>query len=218
MTAMQNIRRKHRLLAYGATHKLDPPKDFNAAAPKFGSAARAYTKKVQKSLGMKQTGLWSLTLTRKLTKAGVPTLLPVSHKWQWRYVLGKRIGKPPGIVWHHAAGMNMTVEMVHRIHLDNGWSGIGYHCYTTKRGVIHRGRPEWAIGAHAKGFNEWLGICAEGNYEIEKTMPVEQLIALKYVHAYLNHKYGSLRDRRHKDLMPTACPGQYYPYREIVAD
>lgn len=216
MTATQNIRRKHRLLACGAKKKIDPPAGFGPASPKFGAAAKEYTKRVQKSLGMKPTGRWSLTLTRKLTKAGVPTLVPVSHKWQWRYALGRRSGKPPGIVWHHAAAINLTVDMVNRIHLDNGWSGIGYHYYVTKRGIIHKGRPEWAIGAHAKGFNEWLGVCAEGNYEIEKTMPSDQLIALKYVHAYLNHKYGSLRDRRHKDLMPTACPGQHYPYRGVM--
>lgn len=215
MTAAQNIRRKHRLLAYGAQKKIDPPKGFDPASPKFGSADRTYTKKAQKSLGMRQTGLWSLTLTRKLTKAGVPTLVPVPHKWDWRYRLGKRIGKPLGIVWHHAAG-NPTVAGVHASHLANGWSGIGYQFYVDKHGRIDQGRPEWAIGAHARGYNEWLGVCAQGNYEVEKKMPSDQLIALKYLHAYLQHKYGTIRDRRHKDLMATACPGRYYPYREIV--
>lgn len=210
--SLTNIKRKHRLLAYGAEHKIDPPKGFNPASGGFGAPAKEYTKRIQKSLGMKPTGRWSLALSRKL-----PLKLDfIKHEWKWKHPLGKRIGKPPGVVWHHAAAKSVTVQTVNQWHLNNGWSGIGYQFFVTKKGEIHRGRPEWAIGAHAKGFNEWLGVCAEGNYEVEKTMPVRQLVALKYVHAYFHNKYGNIRDRRHSDLMPTACPGRYYKYDDVT--
>jgi len=112
----------------------------------------------------------------------------------------------------------MTVEMVDRAHKNNGWAGIGYHYFVDKRGRIHRGRPEWAIGAHCLGHNEWLGVCAEGNYETEKRMPVEQLVALRYLHAWLHHRYSGIPDRRHKDMPgnATACPGRYYPFSDVT--
>lgn len=119
------------------------------------------------------------------------------------------------VILHHAA-MNGSVEAVHNVHKAKGWSGIGYHFYVRKDGKIYRGRPEWAIGAHASGSNyNSIGICAEGNFETDK-MPEAQKNALKWLVAYIKDKYKINTVQRHRDVGSTACPGRNYPFDEIV--
>lgn len=119
------------------------------------------------------------------------------------------------VILHHAA-MNGSVEAVHNVHKAKGWSGIGYHFYVRKDGKIYRGRPEWAIGAHASGSNyNSIGICAEGNFETDK-MPDAQKNALKWLVNYIEQKYGITTVQRHRDVGSTACPGRNYPFDEIV--
>ena len=119
------------------------------------------------------------------------------------------------VILHHAA-MNGSVEAVHNVHKAKGWSGIGYHFYVRKDGKIYRGRPEWAIGAHASGSNyNSIGICAEGNFETDK-MSDAQKNALKWLVAYIKDKYKINTVQRHRDVGSTACPGRNYPFDEIV--
>ena len=75
------------------------------------------------------------------------------------------------IILHHAEASRASVEDVNSWHIERGWAGIGYHYYVRKDGTIWRGRPEWAVGAHAVGHNDKsIGICCEGAYMTE-TMP-----------------------------------------------
>ena len=39
------------------------------------------------------------------------------------------------IILHHAEASNCTVQDIHRWHLNNGWSGIGYHFFVRKDGL-----------------------------------------------------------------------------------
>lgn len=119
------------------------------------------------------------------------------------------------IILHHAA-MNGSVEAVHNVHRAKGWSGIGYHFYVRKDGKIYRGRPEYAIGAHASGSNyNSIGICAEGNFENE-TMSDAQKNSIKELVAYLKNKYKITTVVRHRDVGSTACPGKNYPFYYIT--
>lgn len=119
------------------------------------------------------------------------------------------------IILHHAA-MNGSVEDIHRVHKNKGWAGIGYHFYVRKDGSVYRGRPEWAIGAHASGSNyNSLGICAEGNFENESMSDAQKNAIIELVN-YLKSKYGILVVQRHRDVGSTACPGKNYPYYAIV--
>ena len=119
------------------------------------------------------------------------------------------------IILHHAA-MNGSVEAVHNVHKAKGWSGIGYHFYVRKDGKIYRGRPEYAIGAHASGSNyNSLGICAEGNFENETMSDAQKNSIIELVN-YLKSKYGISVVQRHRDVGSTACPGKNYPYSAIV--
>lgn len=69
------------------------------------------------------------------------------------------------IILHHAAAKSCTAADVHNWHLNRGWAGIGYHFFVGKDGSVTRGRPLWAVGAHAESCN-WrsVGICFEGDY------------------------------------------------------
>lgn len=115
------------------------------------------------------------------------------------------------IVIHHTASTaKETVEQIHNFHINNnGWAGIGYHFYIRKDGTIYRGRPEKYVGAHCENYNSVsLGICLEGNFEIEK--PTEkQIQSVTDLVKCLRKKYGNFKLVGHKDLNATACPGQY---------
>ena len=59
---------------------------------------------------------------------------------------------------------NVNAEFIHKMHLDNGWDGIGYHKVILRSGIIENGRPEFWIGAHVKGLNKSsLGVCLIGS-------------------------------------------------------
>lgn len=122
------------------------------------------------------------------------------------------------IVIHHTASTaKETVEQIHNFHKNNnGWAGIGYHFYIRKDGTIYRGRPEKYIGAHCENYNSVsLGICLEGNFEIEK--PTEkQIQSVTDLVKYLRKKYGNFKLVGHKDLNATACPGQYL-YSQLLS-
>ncbi|MDC1209565.1 N-acetylmuramoyl-L-alanine amidase [Pseudomonadota bacterium] len=52
---------------------------------------------------------------------------------------------------------------IHKMHLNFGWDGIGYHKIISRSGAVENGRPEYWIGAHVKGKNEVsLGVCLIG--------------------------------------------------------
>ena len=120
------------------------------------------------------------------------------------------------IILHHAAAENCSPEDIHRWHLNNGWSGAGYHFLVRKDGKIYRLRPEDTVGSHAYGSNsDSIGICAEGNYDYE-TMPEAQKNSLIWLVNYLKNKYGISTVVGHRDVNNTSCPGNNYPFNEIV--
>ena len=120
------------------------------------------------------------------------------------------------IVLHHRAGYG-DVLSIHNQHKNaNGWNGIGYNFYVTKKGEVYSGRPENAVGAHTTNYNSVsVGICFEGNYDNE-LMPDAQFKAGKELMAYLKGKYPSAQFKRHRDLNATACPGKNFPFEEIT--
>lgn len=120
------------------------------------------------------------------------------------------------IILHHAAATSCTVEQVHQWHLNNGWSGIGYHFFVRKDGSIYRGRPENKVGSHAVNHNyNSIGICAEGNFQVE-LMSDAQKNALKELVSYIKGKYNISKVQKHLDVNTTACPGKNYPFEEIA--
>lgn len=119
------------------------------------------------------------------------------------------------IVIHHTGNPtddDLSAEEIHASHLAQGWVGIGYHFVIRKSGAIELGRPMDTVGAHAYGDN-WhtIGIHLCGNFEIAEPTP-EQIESCAVLVAWLAEHYGINIDVEtvvgHRDLMPTACPGQ----------
>ena len=122
---------------------------------------------------------------------------------------------PNKIVLHNADASVCTIYDIHQWHLENGWSGCGYHFLVRKDGSVYRGRPENAIGSHCKGNNTGsLGICFEGNYMTD-TMPQVQYNAGIELIQYLFNKYGALAIYGHKELFETDCPGTNFPLNDF---
>lgn len=120
------------------------------------------------------------------------------------------------IILHHADAKSCSAEDIHRWHLNNGWSGAGYHFLVRKDGKVYRLRPEDKVGAHAYGANyDSLGICFEGNF-MEEDMPAEQIKAAQELVAYLKNKYNITTVQAHRDVCATSCPGDKFPFNEIT--
>lgn len=139
----------------------------------------------------------------------------IETDWNWKNGLSVR-PYTKYVVLHHAAARVCSPYQVDSWHKANGWSGIGYHFFIRKDGTIYRGRPEWAVGAHASGKNsESIGVCVEGNYDLETNMPTLQKNAIKDVLSYLKDKYPKAGIKGHKEVGATGCPGKYYPLQEM---
>lgn len=148
---------------------------------------------------------------------------------------------PVGIVIHHSAtpgqvrGRYVGAEVIGRSHKRRGYSTvyrgktyhIGYHYVIREDGVIEPGRPEHCPGAHAKKYNDYLGICLVGHFSTGQnerfwtpSEPTpEQLRALLWLCGRLTGKYGIPPDRvvRHSDLRDTVCPGDRFPFLWLQA-
>lgn len=116
------------------------------------------------------------------------------------------------VLHHTATEGDTTAEEIHQMHLNQGWSGIGYHFVILKNGTVQRGRPRGYIGAHAKGYNyESIGINIAGNFETEEPT-AEQIEAVAKLLSQLCEIYELEPSDQtiigHRDLMATACPGQ----------
>ena len=121
------------------------------------------------------------------------------------------------IVVHHIGMANnddVSAETVHQWHLNNGWSGIGYHFIIRKDGTIEEGRPLGTVGAHVYGENRHtVGINLVGNFE--NAVPTEaqkasaaRLIASLCTVYQLDPMWQSTV-KGHRDLNATACPGRH---------
>lgn len=139
----------------------------------------------------------------------------IETKWKWNSGLSSRVSTKY-IALHHAAAVTCTAAQVDQWHKDNGWSGIGYHYFVRKDGSVYRGRPEWSMGAHVHGMNNCsIGICAEGNYDIERTMPDAQYNAILELIADIHERYPNAKVVGHRDIGSSDCPGQYYPLEDL---
>ena len=119
------------------------------------------------------------------------------------------------LVIHHTGNPtddDLSAEEIHESHLAQGWAGIGYHFVIRKDGTVEMGRPVDTVGAHAYGYNSRsIGIHVCGNFEVGEPTP-EQIESCSILVGWLTEKYELEVDENHvvghRDLMPTACPGE----------
>lgn len=136
--------------------------------------------------------------------------------FNWKRILQNR-EKTDYFVLHHRAG-DGNLDSIHTQHISQGYSGIGYHFYIRKNGEIFSGRPLNKVGAHCLDHNDVsIGICFEGNFEIEKPTP-EQIKSGQELIKYLWGIYPNAKVVRHKDLNATACPGKNFDINLFKGD
>ena len=141
----------------------------------------------------------------------------IEKVYAWKNALSKR-SKTDYIIIHNADAVTCTADQIHQWHLNNGWAGFGYHFLVRKNGDIFRGRPIDTVGAQCENFNfVSVGICFEGKYHTtDKTMPEAQKRAGNDLVKYLKDCYPKAKVVKHNDLNATSCPGQNFPFDDII--
>ena len=102
-------------------------------------------------------------------------------------------------------GEDLSALDIHKMHLNFGWDGIGYHKVIRRSGKIENGRPEYWIGAHVKGKNDVsLGVCLVGRDYFTKV----QLLSLEKVLREWKFLYPDAKILGHRDTGNTSktCP------------
>jgi N-acetylmuramoyl-L-alanine amidase len=123
------------------------------------------------------------------------------------------------VIIHHSASPDVFASTIHGWHLNQKWSGIGYHFVIRSGGAIERGRPEDTIGAHSgpAGNGDSIGVVLTGNFEYDKPTEAQLDSLVWLITQCLEPKYGKLQVMGHKDVMATACPGKNFPWAELRA-
>lgn len=172
----------------------------------------------------------SLSATPMPLDASTPRVMPRSA---WARTgptlsLANPMGRIERITIHHdamdasgfrnQADASQRLSNIQRAHLGNGWADIGYHYAIDPMGNVWAGRPVQLQGAHVKDWNENnLGIMLMGNFMHERPTP-QALAALARLVSSESARYRvpSSMIRTHRELSPTACPGDHLQ-REIHA-
>ena len=100
---------------------------------------------------------------------------------------------------------NLKAIDIHKMHLNFGWNGIGYHKVITRDGSIENGLPDFWIGAHVKSKNNIsLGVCLIGKNKFTD----EQFNSLELVLREWKKKYVNATILGHRDIIKThkTCP------------
>ena len=140
----------------------------------------------------------------------------IDTNFDYRPMTPRNVDNVDLIILHHTGCEYATPEEIHQWHLNNGWAGIGYNFYVRKDGTVYRCRPMEYVPAHCSGYNtRSIGVCFEGNFEYE-WMNDTQINAGKEIVSYLKGQYGISNVGKHKDYNATDCPGENFPFEEIV--
>jgi len=109
--------------------------------------------------------------------------------------------------------------VINEWHLQNGWSGIGYHavilngkitakCYNKHfNGAIESGRPfddndrieGWETGAHVKSMNDRIGVCLIGK---SGKFTAEQIASLTRFLGWMKEQFHDIIISQHSDHDP----------------
>lgn len=120
--------------------------------------------------------------------------------------------KPKGIILHcTASNGNYTLEQLYKDHIKRGFDTIGYHYTIKTTGEILITRPINQIGAHAKGYNDYIGIAYIGGIKNNKPrntmtdIQIESLGTLLYA-LMDTYKFNSRNILLHNEIANKECP------------
>ena len=123
---------------------------------------------------------------------------------------------PDKIIIHHPEWSG-SIENLNNMMIGMGFTMVGYNYYVRKDGSVWKGRPDNVTGANCYGENHTsLGVCFEGNYDKDTSMPQAQFDAGVELIKYLKSKYGISEVGGHKHYYNTACPGRYFPLDRML--
>lgn len=102
---------------------------------------------------------------------------------------------------------HLSIEGLRLMHINRGFSDVGYHYFIKRNGAVIEGRNEERVGAHVKGHNTYsIGIAYEGgldkNGTPSDTRTEQQKQSLKELIHRLRIKYGKIPVKGHRDLSP----------------
>ena len=149
---------------------------------------------------------------------------------------------PAGIIIHHSGFGDPSSDRmpnandIDQIHQGRGFKifywgryyHIGYHYVILRDGTVQTGRPEHCRGAHAEGYNEYIGICLVGNFSSKGAQVASQrsfeptpaqLDALVNLTRQLQRQYNFRPENilRHVDVNhSTECPGDRFPFEQFL--
>jgi hypothetical protein len=131
------------------------------------------------------------------------------------------LNKVEYIVLHHPAWIKASPEEIHNDVLNDPnkitWNGFPYNAYIRKDGTVFIGRG-MNIGSQCTNYNSRsYGICCEGDYSKETSMPQAQFSALVDFIKSLKPKLPNLKGvKGHYELDPgTTCPEKYFPLDKV---
>lgn len=167
---------------------------------KFGTLTQAAVIEFQIMNGLKADGI--------VGPATLAKLIPIRFKKSKRTITE--------IIVHCTAtpeGRNDSLEKIRKMHIENGWSDIGYHYLVTLDGRIWEGRDIDTIGAHCRGHNlHSIGISYVGGMNRDMTEPKDtrteaQKAAMLCLLIDLTKMYPDAKIIGHHDINPgKACP------------
>ncbi len=107
-----------------------------------------------------------------------------------------------------------SVAAIREMHLDRGWSDIGYHLFIRKNGTLESGRDLEKIPAAQKGHNtNSIAICLHG---LKKDKFTEaQFNTLKQLCIDINKAYdGEISFHGHCEVASKSCP--VFDYKSVL--
>jgi hypothetical protein len=125
------------------------------------------------------------------------------------------------IILHHPSWSIASPRQIHNdVLIDpekKNWNGFPYNEYIEKDGTVYIGRGD-NVGSQCAGMNSVsYGICCEGDYDVELTMPQAQKESLIERIKYNRSRFPNYKSTvPHKQFGDTSCPGKYFPIVEIL--
>jgi N-acetylmuramoyl-L-alanine amidase len=148
---------------------------------------------------------------------------------------------PTGIILHHSAvipgdeSVPSDTGEIDEFHRARGFEircqgqeyHVAYHYLILADGTVKTGRPERCQGAHAKGYNSYVGIAVVGDFSSTDNpdgskgpkVPTDaQMQALTQLCRQMMEKYHLPLQRimRHNDVARTRCPGDRFPFATLL--
>jgi N-acetyl-anhydromuramyl-L-alanine amidase AmpD len=147
---------------------------------------------------------------------------------------------PTGIVIHHTALVSTNrvprgekeVDDYHQqrgfeIYCDGRIFHVAYHYLISADGKVEKGRPDHCEGAHARGYNSYLGVSLLGDFSSRdnpggakgpERPTAAQMKALAELCQSLRQKYKIPLQHvlRHSDISSTDCPGDRFPFTAFL--